>query len=235
MDLFNRLQGIFFNPKLTLKAISKNPIWIDTLIMLLVVLILFSFIIYPYIQKGQLQAFENDVQRQESIGEDAYNRQLDFFKNPPQWYIILMTVVAPLAANLIGFLLPSLIILGMGRMFSTEGNYKQVFSVYLHASVVDRILGNALRLVLILIRKSVFQTTTSLALFFPRLEIASPAYKVLSQVDFFQLWFYGILAYGLSSVLKIDVKKSLIITYGFWLLKTLFYIAGSLLFPQPMN
>jgi hypothetical protein len=57
----------------------------------------------------------------------------------------------------------------------------------------------------------------------------------LSQVDFFQLWFYGILAYGLSSVLKIDVKKGLIIAYGFWLLKTLLYIAGSLLFPQSMQ
>ncbi len=123
----------------------------------------------------------------------------------------------------------------MGRMFSTEGNYKQDFSVYLHASIVDRILGNAVRLVLILIRKSVFQTTTSLALLFPRLEITSTAYKVLSQIDFFQLWFYGILAYGLSSVLKIDVKKSLIIAYGFWLLKTLFYIAGSFLFPQSMH
>jgi hypothetical protein len=235
MELFNRLLGIFFNPKLTLKAISKKPIWIDTLIILLVLLTIFSIIIYPYIQKGQLQAFKDDIQRQESMGEDAYNRQLNFFENPPQWYIILMTVVFPLVAHLIGFLLPSLIILGIGRMFSTEGNYKQIFSMYLHASIIDRILGNAVRLVLILIRKSVFQTTTSLALFFPRLEITSTAYKVLSQVDFFQLWFYGILAYGLSSVLKIDVKKSLIIAYGFWLLKTLFYIAGSFLFPQSMH
>jgi hypothetical protein len=88
---------------------------------------------------------------------------------------------------------------------------------------------------LILARKSVFQTTTSLAFLFPRLEITSTAYKVLSQVDFFQLWVYGILAYGLSSVLKIDVKKGLILSYGFWLLKTLFYIAGALLFPQSMH
>lgn len=235
MDLFNRLQGIFFNPKLTLKAISEKPIWMDTLITLLIVLTIFSFIIYPYLQKDQIQAFKTDVQRQESMGEDAYNRQLDFFENPPQWYIILMTVVAPLVAHTIGFLLPSLIILGMGRMFSTDGSYKQVFSVYLHASIVDRILGNAVRLVLIFIRKSVFQTTTSLAFLFPRLEITSTAYKVLSQVDFFQLWFYGILAYGLSSVLKIDVKKGLILSYSFWLLKTLFYIAGSLIFPQSMH
>ena len=41
MDLFNRLQGIFFNPKLTFKAISEKPIWIDTLITLLIVLTIF--------------------------------------------------------------------------------------------------------------------------------------------------------------------------------------------------
>ncbi|MBC8358966.1 MAG: hypothetical protein H8E54_08480, partial [Candidatus Aminicenantes bacterium] len=104
----------------------------------------------------------------------------------------------------------------------------------IHASLVDKILGNAIRLVLILTRKSVFQTTTSLALFFPRLDITSSAYRVLSQVDFFQLWLFGILGYGLSSVFKIELKKALIISYGFWLLKSILYIAMSFLSPSGM-
>ena len=44
MDLFNRLQGIFFNPKVTLKAISEKPIWIDALIILLIAWALFNYI-----------------------------------------------------------------------------------------------------------------------------------------------------------------------------------------------
>jgi hypothetical protein len=82
---------------------------------------------------------------------------------------------------------------------------------------------------LITSRESVFQTTTSLAMFFPKLETMSPAYIVLTQVDFFQLWIFGILGFALSEIFKIDLKKSLIIACGFWFIRSLFYIAIGLL------
>jgi hypothetical protein len=130
---------------------------------------------------------------------------------------------------LVGFLFSSLIILAISRMFSIEGNYKQVLAAILHANFIDKILGNALRLVLILTRKSFMQTTTSLALFFPKLEVASPAFIILSQVDFFQLWLFGVLGYGLSSIFKIELKKALILSYSFWVLKSLLYIVYGLI------
>lgn len=234
MNFFDRFQGVFFNPKLTLKAISEKPVWVDALIILMIVLTIFTFIVTPYATKDQIQTLKNDVRLQERLGEERYKQQLEFLENPPKWFFVVFIIGVPFFANLIGFLLPSLIILAMGRMFSTEGNYKQTLSVYIHASIVDRILGNALRLVLILTRKSVMQTTTSLALFFPKMEVTSTGYKVLSQVDFFQLWLFGILGYGLASVFKIEVKKALIISYGFWLLKSLFYIAVGSIFPGAM-
>jgi hypothetical protein len=224
MNFFSRLQGVFFSPKETLKAVSEKPVWIDALIVLLVLLIIFSAVIGPYLLQDSLQSLKNDVKRQERMGEEAFNRQLEFMENPPPWFRIFLTVVSPLLANLIGFFLPPLILLAMGRMFSTEGNYRQLLSVYIHASFVDKILGNAVRLVLILTRKSIFQTTTSIALFFPRLEVTSTAFRVLSQFDFFQLWLFGILGYGLSSVFKVELKKALFISYGFWFLKSLLYV-----------
>ena len=234
MNILNRLQGVFFNPNLTLKAISEKPVWVDALIILLILLTIFAVIITPYATQDRIQTLKNDVKLQERLGEERYNQQLEFLENPPQWFFIVFVIIVPFFASLIGFFLPSLIILAMGRMFSTEGNYKQLFSVYIHASIVDKILGNAVRLALILTRKSVMQTTTSLALFFPKMEFTSTGFRVLSQVDFFQLWLFGILGYGLASVFKIEVKKALIISYGFWLLKSLFYIAVGSIFPGAM-
>ncbi len=224
MNFINRLQGVFFNPKETLKAISEKPVWMDTMIILLVLIMIFSFLIMPYAQKDQIQNLKNNVELQERLGEEAYQRQLDFLENPPKWFFIVFSIGAPLFMTLIGFFLPPLILLAFGRMFSTEGNYKQTLSVYLHASIVNNIFGNAVRLILILTRKSVMQTTTSLALFFPKMEITSMSFTVLSQIDFFQIWFFGILAFGISSVFKIDIKKSLFLSYGFWFLKSLLYI-----------
>ena len=234
MSFFTRLQGVFFNPQFTLKAISEKPIWVDTLIITLILLTILSAFIVPIAQKEGLQDMKNNVELRERMGEERFQQRIDFMENPPKWYFFLTAIIMPIIAHLIGYLLPSLIILGMGRMFSTEGNYKQVFSVYLHASLIDRIFGNVVRLTLILIRKSVIQTTTSLALFFPKLETSSSGYKVLSQFDFFQLWFYGILGYGLSAIFKIELKKALVISYGFWLIKSLLYIVLGLLFPQSM-
>lgn len=224
MNFFSRFQGVFFNPKDTFKALSEKPIWIDAFIILLVLATVFSVIIAPYLQKDQIQVLKTDVRLQERLGEDRYQRQLEFLENPPQWYSILMGLIAPFFTGLIGLFFPPLILLAFGRFFSTEGNYKQILSGFLHASFIDKTFGNAIRLILILTRKSVFQTTTSLALFFPKMEITSVGFRVLSQFDFFQIWLYGILAYCLSFIFKIEMKKAFILSYGFWALKSLFYI-----------
>lgn len=222
MNFINRLQGVFFSPKDTFKSISEKPVWLDALIVLLVCIAIFYFIASPYLLQDQIQAVKSNVQLQERLGEERYQQQLELFET--EWYRIVSTIVGPIFASVIGFFIPPLILLAFGRMFSTEGNYKQTFAVYLHASFVHNIFGNAVRLILILTRKSVIQTTTSLALFFPKLEITSTAFRVLSLIDFFQLYLFGILAFGLSSVFKIEMKKALFLSYGFWFLKSLLYV-----------
>jgi len=229
MNFFNRLQGIFFNPKLTLKAIAEKPLWIDALIILLIAWALFSYITTPYLQKDTLQLLQSSDKLLERMGEDRFNEMIERTKNPTKASVLLSNLLYKPGGLIIGLLFSSLIILAMSRMFSTEGNYKQVFSAVLHANFIDKILGNALRLVLIITRKSFMQTTTSLALFFPKLEITSPAFIILSQVDFFQLWLFGVLGLGLSSIFKIELKKALILSYSFWFLKSLLYIAYGLI------
>ncbi len=229
MDLFNRLQGIFFNPKVTLKAISEKPIWIDALIILLIAWALFNYITTPYLQKDTVQLLQSSDKLQERMGEDRFNEMIKRTKNPTKASVLLSNLLYKPGGLLVGFLFSSLIIFAISRMFSTEGNYKQVLAALLHANFIDKILGNALRLVLILTRKSFMQTTTSLALFFPKLEVTSPAFIILSQVDFFQLWLFGVLGYGLSSIFKIELKKALILSYSFWVLKSLLYIVYGLI------
>jgi len=230
MNFFERLQGIFFNPMLTLKGIAEKPRWHDALILVLICVALFSYLTTPYSQKDNLQLMkDNEIKIQEKMGEERYNKMIESLENPSKTGIIIRSFILGPITLLIGFLFSSLIIFGMGRLSSTEGKFMHVFSVFIHANLIDKILGNAVRLVLVLTRKSFIQTTTSLALFFPRLEITSPAFIILSQIDFFQLWLFGILSYGLAFVFKIELKKALFISYGFWLLKSIFYIAIGLL------
>jgi hypothetical protein len=122
---------------------------------------------------------------------------------------------------ILGLLLQSLMLFIGGRIGSTQGTYVQVLSALAHAGLVNSLLGNAVRLVLILTRQSVLQTSTSLALLFPRLEVTSTPYIVLTQVDFFQLWMFGILAFGLAAIFKVSIRKALALSYLVWFVKAL--------------
>lgn len=225
MNFFSRFQGVFFEPQKTFKALSQKPVWFDALITLLLATMIFSYLAAPYIQKETLQLYkDNEVKLQEKIGKERYEQSIRNLENPSKTTALLSRFVISPAFLIIGLLISSLVLFVISRLFSTEGNFVLVFSALLHANFVDKILGNAVRLVLILTRKSYFQTTTSLALLFPKLEITSPAYIILSQVDIFQLWLFGILAYGLSSIFKVEIKKALFISYLFWVLKSLLNI-----------
>jgi hypothetical protein len=228
MSFINRFLGVFFNPKETFKALSEKSLWVDVLIILLIAVIVYIYIIGPYLQQDQIKAFENNTRYRERLGEEAFNQRLEFYRNPPQFMIIIGILMQPISILII-FLIQSLIILGMGRLSSSEGKFVQVFSALIHANLINFILGNALRSFLILTRKSVLQTTTSFALFFPKLEVTSPAFIILSQLDLFQLWLFGVFGYALSYIFKFELKKGLMLSYGFWLLKCLFNIALGLL------
>ena len=118
-----------------------------------------------------------------------------------------------------------MILLVLSKFFSTQGSYKQLASSMFHANFINGVLGNAVRFGLINIKHSVFKISTGLAVFFPKLEPTSSAYIILNSIDFFQLWMFGVLGYALSAIFKLDLKKSLVISYLFWGLKTLFNIA----------
>ena len=224
MSFFKRLEGIFFSPKQIFQALAEKPAWIDALIIILILLAVFSYFVAPFSQNDQLQMMKDNAKLKERMGETRYNEYVAKLENTPRSRTIIRGVVFGPAMSLIGFLFSSLVLMILGRFISSQGKYVQIISAVIHANFVDKLVGNIVRLLLISAKKSVMQTSTSLALLFPKMEVTSPAYVVLGQIDFFQLWMFGILAFGLSSIFKIELKKALFLSYGFWLLKSLIYI-----------
>lgn len=221
MNFFRRLEGVLFNPRPTFDGLASKPVWIDTLVIILCALIAFNLVVAPYMQKDQLQLMKDNVALKERMGDDAYARMIERTEHPSRGSRIIQTCVTTPLFYLTALLLQSLLLLIMGRFLSTQGIYVQVLSSLVHASLVDKILGNAVRLILALTRKSLMQTTASLALLFPKMEVTSTPYIMLAQIDFFQIWLFGVLAFGLAAVFKISLKKALALSYGLWFLKAL--------------
>lgn len=223
MNLFNRFQGIFLNPQQTFKALSEKPVWVDALILLLIVTAVFFYITGPYMQQDTIKAFENDIEKRNELGEEAFNQRLEFMKNPPKILAILQPFVFVPLGQVIALLILALIVFILGRMTSTEGKYVQVFSALTHANFIN-VLGMAVTLIMVLSQKTFLGATTSLAIFFPKLETTSLAFNVLKQFDFFQLWVYGVLGFGVAAIFKVNIKKALVISYCLWAIQSGFLI-----------
>jgi hypothetical protein len=221
MSVFKRIQGVFFGPKPTFEGLAAKPVWVDTLVVMLLALIVFNFIVLPYMQKDQLSLIKDNAALREKVGEETYTKMLDRTEHPSKsGQFLQIFVTTPLFA-FAAILLQSLFLLILGRLVSTQGSYVQVLAALVHAGLVDKLLGNGVRLALALSRQSLMQTSTSLALLFPRLEVTSTPYIMLAQVDFFQLWMFGILAFGLAAIFKVQFRKALILSYAVWFLKAL--------------
>jgi len=221
LSLLRRFPGVFFEPRRTFVSLAERPVWIDALILVLVALIGFSLAVAPYMQQDNLKLIKDSASLKDSLGEDAYNKLIDQTEHPSRMSQIVRTFVQTPLFYLAALLVQSLILLILGRLLSTQGIYVQVLAALIHASFIDKVLGNAVRVALALARKSYMQTSTGLALLFPKLEVTSTAYIMLTQVDLFQLWMFGVLAFGLSAIFKMPLKKALLLSYGMWLLKAL--------------
>ncbi|MBP1660409.1 MAG: hypothetical protein H6P95_1601 [Candidatus Aminicenantes bacterium] len=219
MSLFKRLEGVFFDPKRTFDGLAGKPVWIDALVVVLLALIAFNLVVAPYMQKDQLQLMKGNAALMERMGEDAYTKMIERTEHPSPSGRIVQTFVATPLFFLAALLLQSLILLILGRLLSTQGVYVQVLAALIHASVIDKLLGNGVRLALAVTRKSLMQTSTGLALLFPNLEVTSTAFIMLSQIDLFQLWMFGVLALGLAAIFKISLPKAMALSYAMWLLK----------------
>jgi hypothetical protein len=229
MNFFKRLEGVFSSPKQTLTALAERPVWVDVLVVLLIALAVYSLAVMPYSRSELYQMTKDSAKLKERMGENGFNTYVQKLEAPPTIWDYVRTAAGGPAFIFIAMLLQSVVLMILGRFVSTLGTFKQILSSLVHASLVNILLGNGVRLVLALTRKSVMQVSTGLALFFPKMEVTSTPYIVLSQVDIFQLWMFGVLAYGLSAAFKINIRKAVFLSYTLWFLKALVNIGVGIL------
>jgi hypothetical protein len=223
MSFGGRLIGTFFWPGRTFRFIASRPVWVDILVLVLVLISLYSYLTFPFGQKDRILTMEaHEADLTAKWGASGYASELERIKGRNR--ALCAFVVTPLT-SLFGLLFAALIVLGTARVVSSEGNYLQVFSSLLHASLVDKLLGNGLRLYLILSRGPEAETPAGVSALFLKLEGTSATAAFLSQLDPFQLWMYCLFALGLAAAFKIGWKKGLVISVIFWLLKGLLAVA----------
>ncbi|MGB4703829.1 MAG: hypothetical protein WBI18_01940 [Candidatus Saccharicenans sp.] len=237
MNLWQRITGIFVSPRETFSWLAEKPIWLDAMIIVLVASLIYGFLVAPFSARDQFEITSNSPKMKEFLrqrmGEDGFNKYMERIQKEAETPSAAVKIRSGLSVGimaLIAVFIQAILLLIIARLItgSTLGNYRQLLSALFHASFINAIAGNALRFVLVSVKQSVYKISTGLAVFFPKLEFTSATYIILNNIDFFQLWMFGILGYALSAIFKVDLKKSLVTAYLFWVLKTAVNIALTL-------
>jgi hypothetical protein len=212
--------GVIGSPGPTIGKLMGKKRWLAVFMLILLTTAIVTYLSYP-ITKVEGAKFIRDSEMANKLSEEQL-ANLDKFT--PTQRLIDALIQLPLAALMM--LLAAFFVYLFFKVAGAEGNFSHYFSGVVHASVLDMFLGGILKAALISIKKTMF-VHTGLTMFFPALDFRSMPFLILSQFDFFSIWYLLALALGIAFFTKISPQKSITIAVLYFLFKSLVFVSFS--------
>lgn len=214
------LIGIINSPAATVARVMEAKRWKAAFALILLVTALVTFVTFPVSKADQAKMI-----RDSEIADKLNDEQLAGLESFTPFQRVMGSVYAVCFAAL-ALVLSAFFIYLFYKVAGAEGLYVNYFSAVAQASVLDMVLGGILKGGLILLKRTVL-VQTGLTLFFPGLDFRSLPFIVLSQFDFFSLWFLAALALGIAVFAKMAPRKSFGIAALYFLFKGLILVTLS--------
>ena len=202
MNVFQKIVGVFFEPKNTFTAIDQKPDWIAPLLVIIVLTLVFTMLTMPITLPDQMEK-----QRVKYEERGMSDEQIDQAMSAGE---SIGKIAAPISVVIgvpIVLLFFALIFWFVGNVvLGGQTTYIKMFSVYIYASLIGT-LGLALKSLVIMLRESA-DVHFSLALLLNPEESETLLFKVLNSFDLFAIWQYAVLAIGFAVIYKFTIKKA---------------------------
>ncbi|MEW6455301.1 MAG: YIP1 family protein [Acidobacteriota bacterium] len=212
---FSRFMGIFFEPVKTMQRLHEKSPWYEPFIVILITSIIFAYITFPIQVKDRVEMIKSSTKLSQRITEE----QLEKIANPGEKSRIIQTLINSLIALIFPFLIFTGTLTIIIKMLGGEGSFKEFWCATLYSSYIDYFLGSGVKSALVMLKKTYLTVSTGISIFFPALTYKDPIYHVLTFIDFFTIWSYIVLSFGVSKFTKFSLKKSLIILGIIFLLR----------------
>jgi hypothetical protein len=217
-EFVNDLSGVIATPARAVAKAMEGKRWRAALLLILVVTAACTFVTFP-VTKAEQARFIRDSEFAEKLSDEQL---ADLDKFTPMQRAMGAVYAAAFAALTLA--IGAFFIYLFFKVGGAEGLYVNYFSGVALASVLDMVLGGALKSALVVLKKTVM-VHTGLTMFFPGLDFRSLPFLALAQFDFFSLWYLAALALGIAVFAKIGLKKSLVITALYFVFKSLILVA----------
>jgi len=219
-EFFSDFLGVIGSPAQTIGKIMEKKRWQAVLAIILLLTAVATFLTYP-ITKVEQAKFIRDSAMADKLSEEQLANLDKFTPNQRLTGAMFSLVFAGVMIVVAAFFVYLFF-----KVAGSEGNYVHYFSGVVHASILDMFLGGILKTSLILMKKTML-VHTGLTMFAPGLDFRSLPFIVLSQFDFFSIWYLAVLALGIAFFAKISPKKSFFIAFLYFLFKSLVFVSFS--------
>ncbi len=201
MNFFQRVLGVIVSPEDTMKNLSNKPRVLFPIIMIALtpaILLLLNLQGYKeYIKEMNLQTFTKmNIEATAEMLEKQANTSL------------IGGMVGGPIFSIGGWLLGTLILFGIIKIFGGQGRYKQYLSVTGYAYVI-MVISSILTTIISYIIGSYNPevSMTSLAILFSKDSVDSFIYTIFRQIEIFSIWHYVVIAIGVLVVSKVSKTK----------------------------
>lgn len=219
---FGRLVRVFYEPSKVFAEIATRPTWLFAVLVMVLVALAAQLVLAPKIDwDGTIREQLASRSASANLSEAEMARAVESGRK-----IASVTgYAAPVLVPIVLLVMAGVYFLGL-KAFSSQGDFKQVFSMVTHALLPATLVGALLRIVISFTRSSFTAqeietlVKSSLASFLSA--DAGKAVKALAGfVDLFVLWQVVLLALGLAIVGKVRKGQAwtiLAVVWGIWIL-----------------
>lgn len=198
---------LFFSPTRYFLKLREKPIWLLPLILILISALLQSFVATRYVKFDEIIT----KMRERGMTEEQIERVKNFYQSPKA---LVLTSFSVIFTTFIALFLLSLLLNFALPLLGKEGIFLKTFSVVVNAGLVSA-LGNLLRSLLILIKKSPF-VATNLSLILPQNLKKTFLFSLFSQLDIFLIYQFALIGLGLTLIYELKGKKGYYLPFSLY-------------------
>jgi hypothetical protein len=192
--VIRRIAGVVVRPRATLAEVIAAPAWVTTwLVILFVWAVCGGWLLSTDL--GRQALVDERVRVIETFGGTVTDAQYAALQASPPWWVYLTsggrTLLAPPAT-----LIAAIGVWLVARLERGRASMAQALALAVHASVV-LVIGQLVATPLHYVRESL-TSPLNLAAILPLMEEGTPATRFFGTMDFFALWWMGLMALGIA-------------------------------------
>ncbi len=208
------LIDVWFDPrKMFQKVLSHKKFWIP-----IVVIITFSIpqiiVTAKIVHQDRIKYIQMNPKLNDNLKMNALERMKEFNAKK----IIIRQSISMIIVMFIALFVVSGLLLFIATLFGGDIRYAETLTIVSYSNYIDWLWGGILKTILTVIKGTGIGVSTGLSMFVSS-EPFSPTYRILSNIDFFNIWSYIVIAIGLSYLMKIDLKKGIMISFIVYFIK----------------